>query len=385
MASRPRIRIVLDWDGTLTIRDTLHVVAAIGYKTNKHRVPPPPSWDQIVQAYMADYTRHQDAYRPPRQDRHTIPLESAWLASLRGVEVRSVQRVVDAGIFANVTEGDVWREAEAAARNGEVRLREGWWDVLTAASLGARPGAGACHNHDGRDEGVPVPAVASSPSIAIISVNWSAAFIRACLSAATTTAITETGDLQNDNSPEIQTQTQIQTTVVNSLPILANNLLPRSPYDGHYSTTAAPAGGAGIHTSADKRAALQRLQRLHWTEDQGQSGRDTVVYVGDSPTDLDCLVSADVGVCVRDEPLGSGQRELQETLERVGVEVRRLDLGEWSKIRRRSESGRQEGGGGGGGGEACLGGDNKRVVVWWVADLKEVARFVDMFCYQGLT
>ncbi|OAG42864.1 hypothetical protein AYO21_02815 [Fonsecaea monophora] len=379
MASRFRIRIVLDWDGTLTTRDTLHVVAAIGYRTNKHRVPPPPSWDQIVQAYMADYTCHQDAYRPSRQDRRTIPLESAWLASLRGVEVRSVRRVVDAGIFADVTEGDISMEAEGAVRNGEVRLREGWWDVLTAAS----PGAGACHSHSHShvecDASVPVPAAAGSPPIAIISVNWSAAFIRACLTAAATTAPTEAGDLKHEHS------SQIQATVVKSLPILANNLLPCSPRDNDYSTTVAPAGGAGIHTSADKLAALQHLQRLHRTrdrEDQGESESqgDIVIYVGDSPTDFDCLVSADVGVCVRDEPLGSGQRELQETLERVGVEVRRLDLGEWVRYRR--ESSRQErgeAGGGCGGGEARVGGDNKKVVVWWVADLREVARFVDAY------
>ncbi|KIW33420.1 uncharacterized protein PV07_00272 [Cladophialophora immunda] len=306
------LRTVLDWDGTLTKRDTLHVVAAIGYQRNRHRDLMP--WDQIVQAYMSDYRRHRDAYHPARPDRRTRAQESAWLASLKDVELRSVHRVQGAGIFADVTEQEICRAAEDAVRNSEVQLRDGWEDIVSLA-------------RHSRDDGA-----APSP-VSIISVNWSAAFIRACLSSAL-----------GDAAPAKGT--------IDAIPILANRL------------ACEPSGGvpgpAGIRTSADKLDALNALR---------DGGDCDVLYVGDSPTDFDCLVAADVGVCVRDDPMGSGQAELKESLERVGVEVSRLDWDGWAEYQREVLRGQR--------------GQTKaniiRPVVWWVADLREVAAFAEKY------
>ena len=50
----------------------------------------------------------------------------------------------------------------------------------------------------------------------------------------------------------------------------------------------------------------------------GEGGRS--VFVGDGVTDLEALLVVDVGVYLRGEGRGRGQRELRECLERVGVE-----------------------------------------------------------------
>ena len=49
-------------------------------------------------------------------------------------------------------------------------------------------------------------------------------------------------------------------------------------------------------------------------------GREGGVFVGDGVTDLEALLAVDVGVFLRGEGRGRGQRELRECLERVGVE-----------------------------------------------------------------
>ena len=89
-----------------------------------------------------------------------------------------------------------------------------------------------------------------------------------------------------------------------------------------------------------------------------------ILYVGDSSYDFDALIAADVGICVQDDPMRSGQRELKETLERVGLEVLHLSPAAWVK---RGEGIKDEG--------DSQGQENKKV--WWVTDLMEVVRFIE--------
>jgi 2-hydroxy-3-keto-5-methylthiopentenyl-1-phosphate phosphatase len=303
-----RIRIVLDWDGTITKCDTLHIVAAIGYKRNRHLKLIP--WDQIVQAYISDYSLYEDSYHPARPDRKTIAQESAWLASLNDVEQRSVKRVQDAGVFTDVTEQDICVGAEHAIWSHEIQLRDGWKDILSIVG------------HTGNNVANPSP-------ISIISVNWSSAFIRACLSAAL------------GESPSMKGTTD-------SIPIFSNHL--------HFEPSDGDSEVSSIRTSADKLDTFKKLR---------DSGNCPVFYVGDSVTDFDCLVAADVGICMRDEPMGSGQAQLKESLERVGIEVARFDLGAWGK-HLTEIMGRE--------------GEKKRSkVVWWVTDLKQVMSFIEEY------
>jgi 2-hydroxy-3-keto-5-methylthiopentenyl-1-phosphate phosphatase len=298
------IRLVLDWDGTLTKRDTLHIVAAIGYDHNRDLNLTP--WNEIVQAYVSDYVDYEARYKPAAKDRKTIAEESEWLASLKDVERRSLERVEEAGIFTGVTKQEVSLASKSAIHHKKVELRHGWRELLSIA----------CET----DKRMP-----EVPPVSIISVNWSSTFIRACLE--TTLAETPTNK-----------------SIMDSIPIFANEIYPDSEE------------ALNIRTSADKLAAFQKLR---------ETDNRPIVYVGDSSTDFDCLIAADVGICVRDDPMGSGQKELKETLERVGLEVLRLSPAAWVK---HEEGIRNEGDG--------QGRESKKKV-WWVTDLMEVVRFIE--------
>ncbi len=105
----------LDWDGTMTTKDTLLVIASIGYsKSSSQNLPP---WSQGSQAYGLDYKTHAAEYKPDMQK--TISLEQlfAWQESLVDVERASVERVERAYIFANITEEDVDNAASQAGRD----------------------------------------------------------------------------------------------------------------------------------------------------------------------------------------------------------------------------------------------------------------------------
>ncbi|MCJ1365864.1 hypothetical protein MMC16_004989 [Acarospora aff. strigata] len=127
--------------------------------------------------------------------------------------------------------------------------------------------------------------------------------------------------------------------------------------------------GGGIWTSSDKAHVVRGMIEEN-TRTQTEAGetetetgpdiRTVTVYVGDSPTDLECLTLVDVGICIRDEPLQSGQAALKEVLERVGV--RCLWMGEMGALELDSGDGHEDGhatNGKGGG-------------LWWARDFDEI-------------
>jgi soluble P-type ATPase len=57
-----------------------------------------------------------------------------------------------------------------------------------------------------------------------------------------------------------------------------------------------------INTSRDKARVLwERRQEI---------GDGVILFVGDSPTDLEALTTADVGIIIRDDSIKSGHKEL---------------------------------------------------------------------------
>jgi phosphoglycolate phosphatase-like HAD superfamily hydrolase len=303
---RSTIRLVLDWDGTLTKKDTLHLVSAIGYEHN--RAANLTSWDDIVQAYISDYTQHKARYTPSANQRKTVAEQSQWLASLKEVERRSIERVKAAGIFKGVIKQDVVSASRSAVQDGRLQLRPGWKKLMMKCDSPGKQGSTA------------------SPFVSLLSVNWSATFIRASLETA----------FSGCSAPD--------DTIMDSIPVYANELpleeVQQTPY---------------ICTSADK---LAKFKEVRGTDES------IVVYVGDSATDFDCLVAADVGICIRDDPMGSSQRELEETLDQVGFETLRLNA-ETFKIS----------------GSSVADGDQRerqgKRIIWWVAGLDEIASFVE--------
>jgi hypothetical protein len=308
------IHVVLDWDGTLTTRDTLHLVSSIGFRRNA----PAVSWSDIVQAYLADYAAHEQAYRPPKENRREIADESAWLASLCAVENRSVVRVEKAGIFRGVKEEDVVKAGTDAITNGKIEMRSGWMGLLF-------------HGLDVQS----AEARSSRVELSLLSVNWSGLFIRSCLLRL----------VAADGSVGLQLDPRI--TMINNLRIQANEI-----HEG------APRHGPEIRTSNDKLSSLRELRStlVGLKSQVSQEGIQSplLIYVGDSATDFDALLFADIGICVRDEPTGSSQKELAETFERVGISIKPLEELRWHSAATKQD----------------------QTTVWWTRDLNQVTGLI---------
>ncbi|KAF2759258.1 hypothetical protein EJ05DRAFT_475482, partial [Pseudovirgaria hyperparasitica] len=284
----PVMQLTLDFDGTLTKRDTLHLL----HQAAKHARPTESrkltqQWTNIVEAYVQDLQSHIDRYMPAAPTRTTIAAERAFLASLASVEARSIARVADTKALKGTRSQDLHHVS------ADVEMRVGWSSLLTYA---------AKHRVDVR----------------ILSVNWSATFINVAIQHALqsiipselrdATAAVPAGPIYGDHDK--------------LLPVIIANELEGLPLGTSTGVIKGPNGGRGVHTSADK---------LHYF---GVSSKDKapVVYVGDSTTDLECLLAADVGICIRDEEIGSGQRALMETFVRLGVGV--VPHTEWRKAKK---------------------------------------------------
>ncbi|CZR66404.1 uncharacterized protein PAC_16305 [Phialocephala subalpina] len=109
-----------------------------------------------------------------------------------------------------------------------------------------------------------------------ISVNWSGEFIRAFLR--TTMAA------EGWKSP--------------SVAVYANEIISggNGKMGRHFADD-----DRRIWTAGDKKRVLAETVKV---QDQGVGGKN--VYVGDSVTDLDCLLFVDIGICIRGESMDDG-------------------------------------------------------------------------------
>ncbi|KAL8801186.1 MAG: hypothetical protein Q9182_004635 [Xanthomendoza sp. 2 TL-2023] len=277
MAPRP-IHLILDFDGTLTTNSTLPLIYNIGHRLN----PSAPSWQSISQAYMDDYNVHSSSYTPASPHRKTLREELAWLQSLREVERKSTERVEAAGVFRGVRKTDVESAARQAVRERDVAMRWGWESLVESV-------------------------VTWNGKVAVVSVGWSGEFIRGCLRTAY--------DQRNEGGGE---GARIPCNIDN-VDVCANEILggQEGRMNRHFqdcSTT----GDGGIWTAKDKRMAMAEIV----SERAKESEAEVVVYVGDSPTDLACLLGADVGICIRSEGSTTPeQKQLETTLDRTGVKT----------------------------------------------------------------
>ncbi len=270
---------ILDWDGTITKQDTLDALVNISAAT-KPDFPTLDQWQRVSQAYMDDYTATLAQIVPNGKLPITISEEKRLLAHMRPVEQRSLDRVSSSGIFAGLTRQAIDAGARQAINSRAVQLRNGFTDFFKYV-----------RNNRQKDE------------IVLLSVNWSRHFIQACLGASGVTDIPTpsifSNELDNIDSGEPSTGVVI--------PVTTND-------EGL------------IMSSGDK---LEKMKRMRESKDQK-------VYVGDSWTDIECLLAADLGICIRDEPMGTSQKKLAEALTRLGVSCPRLedyrDADEWNVV-----------------------------------------------------
>jgi 2-hydroxy-3-keto-5-methylthiopentenyl-1-phosphate phosphatase len=268
---------ILDWDGTITRRDTLDALVSIAASA-KPDSPVHEEWKRVSEAYMTDYTEALGQLAPDGRLPTTVQEERRLLQSLKSVEQASLARVSASGIFADLTQKLLEEGASNVINSKKVEIRNGFADFLQSKQT---------RSHDTLD---------------LLSVNWSRHFISSCLKAA---------GVSIDKS----------SIYANELDGIESNYVSQgkiSPENGSEMT---------IISSSDKLEYLTHLRE--------QDNRP-IIYMGDSWTDIECLLEADLGICIRGEPIGSSQKKLAERLESLGVHCPHLsdwrEADEWQVV-----------------------------------------------------
>jgi hypothetical protein len=283
------IRLFIDFDGTLTTHDTISQLSSIPYALSLPHKPTLPPFSDFTEAYLSDLQRHNDAYRPVASERTTLAQELEYLRSLRPVEQASIERIEAAGVFRGVSSGDLATVASRMVNDGSIKLRKGWLDIA-----------------DDMIEAYPYP------QIVVCSVNWSRRWVN---------TIIQHG---------VRLQGRSERGLLCHFGFVVNDLEETSEVCtgsmGRYFDQSDRSEG-GIWTSGDKARVMRDFLN------DGTVNPAVDVYIGDSVTDLECLMIADVGICMRgnEDQMGSAQKQLIKVLERIGVEC--VWIGDWTGSR----------------------------------------------------
>ncbi|KAJ4301264.1 hypothetical protein N0V90_003355 [Kalmusia sp. IMI 367209] len=294
LPSNQVINWVLDWDGTITKHDTLDVLVNIAAQ-RKPGFGVPEKWKNLTQAYLSDYEETLKKHVPDGKLPLKVSDEKKLLRILEEVEKRSIDRVSNSSIFGSLTKRDVDEGAIEAIKSGRVQIREGYIDFVQAL-----------RDRKGRfDE-----------RFFILSVNWSQKFIAACLSARV-----------YDRCSSKDMFPAIYANELEGLHEKTGKEIFEKPSTGHISP-----GTSRSNTIVSSHDKLERFQIIG-PEDHAKTRK---VYVGDSWTDLECLLEADLGICIRDDPMTGTQQKLADSLQRIGVRCTRLQdceqTDEWSVV-----------------------------------------------------
>ncbi|GAO16124.1 uncharacterized protein UV8b_02523 [Ustilaginoidea virens] len=156
-----KLRMVFDFDGTITAQDTISELAesAIGWQSRRAGQDARPAWDRAVRAYLDDYDAYMAAFQPSEPERTSIDQEKLLLAGLKSVEEASLTRVSQSGLFAGLQRHHLARMGSEAVSSGRIQVTRGF-KALCDAAAAAGPGA-------------------AQPTV--LSVHWSAAFIGGAL------------------------------------------------------------------------------------------------------------------------------------------------------------------------------------------------------------
>jgi hypothetical protein len=301
LRSHRAIHWILDWDGTLTSHDTLGALVNIA-RDARHVVGIQGKWEDLGRAYREDHEAALQACAPDGKLPATVLDERRLLRRLGEVERQSVDRVVASGIFEGLKSGDLQHGAVKAIASNDVQLRTGCLDFFA-------------HIHSRIDA-----QEADLDAVDVLSVNWSQQFIAMCLNASnaalapnpqfdlrhTANSHAKIGLSKSQQLREHITSTAGQDyadTQPFAMPIYANELALRQ------------SGRPRLVSSDDKLYYLQRLRRIN----PYTMKPIPIVYLGDGWMDLECLLAADMGICIRDTPLTTSQEQLQGSLNRLGI------------------------------------------------------------------
>ncbi|KAF2744077.1 hypothetical protein M011DRAFT_470740 [Sporormia fimetaria CBS 119925] len=321
---------ILDWDGTLTKGDTLDALVRIARKA-KPESNVDEAWNRIVAAYLADYDATLKQLAPEGCLPSDVHEERKLLSDMAKVEQRSINRVSASGIFEGLTWDIVECGAKEALRSGEVQLRAG---------------AEAFLRHVGARED---PHTRVLDEVDVLSVNWSACFIMYCLSAGLTEGRKSFlfpfpnekgvrrrapfGTMRSRNAQHLRTSQRGSLAEGRGLLMsIYSNELQGISRDEVSTGELCDGDSPIVISSPDKLGQLHDMRRLHPCSLKPMQ----VAYVGDSRTDFECLLAADLGVCIRDDPMTSSQRALKDSLGRLRIRCPHIqdhvDCDEWGVV-----------------------------------------------------
>ncbi|KAI0967639.1 haloacid dehalogenase-like hydrolase-domain-containing protein [Xylaria arbuscula] len=285
--------IFLDFDGTITTKDTVTHLAnfALRFQSQRQDISTPADdpqatnahaqaqdeelssrWDDVVHAYVSDYKSHVSSYAPCADDRQCVDDEIAFLRSQKHVETRSLHRINECALFRGISPAAFRAAGAELVRDGTVRLRPGFADFVRAAR-------------------------AKGWGVNIVSVNWSAAFIEGACGFPEGEISVFANEVREDDG------------VVLGPGVLAGEAL--LTVDGEGVGESRGQVGRNLTNSCDKRDVVQEVLRLHDVRDK------PFFYFGDSTTDMECLLEASRGVVIADDE----DSTLIQTLRRIGKRV----------------------------------------------------------------
>lgn len=264
--SAPALRLFFDWDETVTASDTLSLIAP-PESTQLHG----PSFSHYTEAYMSDLSTYSSSSAEPEDWSEQLK----FLEGIDEVEVASVSRVEEGGLFKDMP------KSELLERSQDVKFRDGWDSFYSWLNDQVKEG--------------------KTSAADIISVSWSGEFIRRAI---TDGAGGEDGGINKVYANEVEMDEEGRGTgkLTKSSPLSLLNLEEGSR--------------GGIRTGIHKLEIMQALAK----EDGEKVAK---VYVGDSTTDLPCLVNADFGLIMKKKDRFE-ESSIGKTIARVKPPIKKL-------------------------------------------------------------
>lgn len=224
--SRMVQHIIFDFDGTITEDDTIGNIAQAALQWRRSPegggINLEKDWQSIIEAYIQDLAAY-DLTQPPEQQRATWEQERVYLHGRRVVEEASLARIQAAGIFTGSSaDGRLFQAGRRDRESGRTRIREGFGNYMAIL-------------------------VARNVNVHIVSVNWSASYIKGVLE-----------------------PWGITSVIANELQV-----------DGSIAAPSSTGPFKALATSSDKLEATRNLL--------GTMEGQCLCYIGDSTTDLECL------------------------------------------------------------------------------------------------
>ncbi len=127
--------IILDFDGTITEKDTINVLASYFTEQSAQKQE---TWQEIVNLYLQSIYDLDMRYKPPVEGRRDLQEELDYLQALRQCESDSIGRVEKSRIFDRAELGltpqnhqdDMYQLGQMTVKTGTVRVRAGFQHFL---------------------------------------------------------------------------------------------------------------------------------------------------------------------------------------------------------------------------------------------------------------